>query len=67
MTADLVCSRSGSARTRFGTLFLRLDLGMLDGLPPPVPTVCGKFYPSPLLMVYPTKQPKERSFSQRDF
>src|SRR3954452_1404071 len=32
MTADFVCSRSGSARTRFGGFFLRRGLGILGGL-----------------------------------
>ena len=36
-TADLACSRSGSARTRFGALFLLRGFDLNDGLlgPPP--------------------------------
>jgi hypothetical protein len=32
MTADFVCSRSGSARTRWGIFFLRRGVGILGGL-----------------------------------
>ena len=32
MTADLVSSRSGSLKTRFGDLFFQLDVGIRSGL-----------------------------------
>jgi hypothetical protein len=48
-TADFVCSRSGSANTRFDGFFLRFCFCILSGfLGPPLQNV-QKFYPSPLL------------------